>query len=51
MCTRAKLYNLIKILKNPYLGRAPSNHQSISVMILYEPFSYNVILNVPLILK
>ena len=27
MCTHTKLFNLIKTLKNPYLGRAPSNHQ------------------------
>ena len=27
MCTRTKLYNLIKTLKNPRLERAPSSHQ------------------------
>ena len=27
MCTRTKLYNLVKKLKNPHLGIASSNHQ------------------------
>ena len=27
MCTGPKLYNLIKTLENPRLGRVPSNNQ------------------------
>ena len=42
MCTRTNIFNLIKTLKNPCLGRAPSNHQYVLWDIwalLLQPYS------------
>ena len=49
MCTRTKTIQSNQNIENNRLGRAPPNH--LCDMILYRPFSCNLILTIPLTVK